>query len=180
VIATDVVATPWAERVVDATALPFEDASVGNIVMVDVFHHLAAPQDFLREASRVLMSGGRVVMLEPWTSPLGYLFYKHVHHEDADRSVDPAAPFEDGKDPMDGNAALPELYFGTADRPCPQTRLRLVEVQKLPAISWLLSGGFQPVSLLPNALWPIAKALDSVAKPLARLVSLRALIVLER
>src|SRR5206468_3948345 len=46
VLATDVEATPWAERVVDASALPFADGSVANLVLVDVYHHLVVPAAF--------------------------------------------------------------------------------------------------------------------------------------
>lgn len=179
IIATDVVATPWADRVVDATALPFADAGVGNIVAIDVFHHLAAPADFLREARRVLAPGGRIVMLEPWTSLTGFLFYRHIHHEDADRSVDPVHPFAAGKDPMDGNAALPELYFGGRTPRLPDD-LRLIELQRLPAWTWLASGGFQPASLLPHWLYPAAAWCERLVAPLTRWADLRALIVIER
>ncbi len=112
VIATDIEPTPWIDRVADATDLPFDDASVGNVVAIDVFHHLPKPMMFLGEAARVLKPGGRVVLLEPWTSLAGAAFYRHVHHESADATVDPLDPFGDAKDPMDGNVALPRLYFG--------------------------------------------------------------------
>ena len=58
-IRTDVQPTPWAEAVVDAEHLPYAEASVANLVLVDVFHHLARPARFLDEASRVLAPGGR-------------------------------------------------------------------------------------------------------------------------
>jgi len=57
-LATDVEPTPWAERVVDAEELPFEDVSVANIVLIDVFHHLARPRRFLDAAARVLAPAG--------------------------------------------------------------------------------------------------------------------------
>ena len=66
VVPTDVEPTRWAEEVVDATRLPYADASVANLVLVDVFHHLPRPADFLDEARRALRSGGRVVLLEPY------------------------------------------------------------------------------------------------------------------
>ena len=81
IIATDIAPTPWNDAVVHACALPYTDESVGNLVMIDVFHHLADPYRFLEEASRVLKVGGRVIMLEPWTSPVGYLFYRYIHHD---------------------------------------------------------------------------------------------------
>jgi SAM-dependent methyltransferase len=64
-VATDIQPTPWADAVVDAGELPYEDGSVANLVLIDVFHHLARPARFLDEAVRVLAPAGRVVLLEP-------------------------------------------------------------------------------------------------------------------
>jgi len=183
-IATDVERTPWVDLVADATRLPFCPGSIGNFVMIDVFHHIARPAAFLDRAARALSLGGRIVMLEPWTSPLGYWFYRHVHHEDADRRVNPLAPFWDDKVAFDGNAAIPELYFKTPSRlpglvEDPEL-LRVRSVKLLPSVSWLVTGGFRPYALLPNAALPAARALDWCLKPLAPLMALRALIVLER
>lgn len=183
-IATDLEPSPWVDQVADGCDLPFDSASVGNLVLVDVFHHFLRPEAFLKEASRVLKDGGRVVMLEPWTSLLGYHFYRHVHHERADRNVDPVRPFAGFKDAFDGNAALPALYFSTPGTGLPrghlEGRLHLVAVDRLPAIGWLLSGGFKPYGLLPQRLLPLAYAADRVLTHFGRLVSLRALITLQR
>jgi len=183
-IATDVESTPWIDLVVDACELPFADESVGNIVMLDVFHHIARPAKFLEEAARVLKLGGRIIMLEPWTSPLGYLFYRYIHHEGADRRVNPLAPFRDKKAAFDGNAAVPRLYFDCRERFGPlvghDDRLRISSVRLLPAMSWLLSGGFRPYGLLPAPLLPLARGIDRLLLPIARLFALRALIVVER
>ena len=54
---TDVEPTSWTDEVVDALALPYEDASLANLVLVDVFHHLPRPAAFLDEATRVLAPG---------------------------------------------------------------------------------------------------------------------------
>ena len=70
VIATDVVETPWTDQVVDASSLTYGDAELSNLVMVDVLHHLSEPIRFLNEARRVLAPGGRVVMVEPYCSPV--------------------------------------------------------------------------------------------------------------
>lgn len=184
IVSTDVVKLPWTDRVVDACDLPFEEGSVGNIVMIDVFHHLASPHRFLTEAERVLCDGGRVVLLEPWTSPLGYRFYRYIHHEGADRCVDPDRPFPPDKAPLDGNAALPELFFkparsGRATYHLPHD-LRVRTVQRIPAIDWLLTGGFQEPTPLPARFGAVADALESAARVVSPLIALRALVVIER
>lgn len=182
-VATDVAPTPWADRVVDGCALPFPAASIGNLVLIDVFHHLARPLDFLQHARRVLQPGGRVVLLEPWTSLTGYRFYRYIHHEVADRTVDPRQPFSSDKDAFEGNGALPQLYFNPSQmngRPQLPHGLSYRSLRLLPAVDWLLSGGFRRVGLLPGFLAPLGDALERAARPLARWSALRALIVLER
>lgn len=184
IIATDLEDTPWSDKQADCCDLPFENDSVGNIVMVDVFHHIANPFTFLHEASRVLKKKGRVVMLEPWASTLGYHFYKHIHHEEADWNVNLNQPFDQDKDAFDGNAVLPTMFFTSKDHTPPpghlEGLLHVHQVERLPAISWLLTGGFQPYRLLPNWLLPATQLTDRLIKPLAGLIALRAIIVLEK
>jgi SAM-dependent methyltransferase len=62
-----------ARVVSDGTRLPFRDGHFGLCVMRWVVEHLADPQATFREVSRVLRSGGRVIIL---TSNL--LFYGYV------------------------------------------------------------------------------------------------------
>ena len=59
----------------DADLLPFRPESVGAIVMVDAFHHLARPLDFLAEAARALTPGGRIAMVEPWITLPSWILY---------------------------------------------------------------------------------------------------------
>ena len=183
-IATDLEETPWTDRTADCCNLPFGDRSIGNLVMIDVFHHLADPRAFLEEAARVLLPGGRVVMLEPWTSVLGYQFYRRVHQEVAERQVDTDHPFPNGKEAFQGNPALPELFFQPDGVNPPRGelkgRLEVREVRRLPALSWLFTGGFSPYCLLPEPLLCLADMADRLADPLAGLCALRALITLQR
>ena len=112
VIATDIVETPWVDRTADAERLPFADGELANIVMVDVMHHLPDPAAALAEAARALVPGGRVVMVEPYCSPVSGLFYRHLHHEGADPNVDLTGPgAQSSDDPFDANNALPTLLF---------------------------------------------------------------------
>jgi len=53
-ISTDLFANPWLDLACDGYDLPFKDGSLSHLVLFDVFHHLRAPNAFLREARRVL------------------------------------------------------------------------------------------------------------------------------
>ena len=182
VIATDVTANPYADCILDAAVLPFAAGSLGSIVMIDVFHHLPEPERFLREAERVLRPGGRIVLVEPWIGVAGRLFWTYLHHEDCDPSVPPEAPWRGpSKDPMQGNAALPYLYFGAgghAERL--GLALRVTERQAFAGLPWLLSGGFQPFSLFPAALGGAVERVDRLLSRLPRWTATRCLITLER
>ena len=89
---TDLVRAPWHDREVSAEALPFADGSVGALVLFDVLHHLPSPRRFFDGGgARAARRAGRIVMCEPYISPLSYPVYKFLHEEPLDLSVDPLA-----------------------------------------------------------------------------------------
>ena len=184
VIATDVTPTRWTNLACDASRLSFATDSVGNLVMIDVFHHLAGPRAFLAEAARVLKPGGRTVMLEPWTSWLGYRFYRYIHHESADYDADPDHPFGPNKHPFEGNAAMPRMHFGP-DREGSRRLLRelglaIVSVQPVPALGAILTGGFRPYGFTRGWMVPALQGIDTFLQPLSRWLGLRAFVVMEK
>lgn len=179
-VATDVEETPWSDAVVDAENLPYADASVGNLVLIDVFHHVGDPVRLLDEARRVLRPGGRLVILDPYCSPLSTALYRRFHRERTDLS---ASPFETVEaDPMASNQARATLVFfrhvEELRRRWPE--LELVERRRLAVLLYPLSGGFTKRPSLPRLLWPVAEAVERVLAPLAPLLAFRCLVVLER
>jgi SAM-dependent methyltransferase len=180
-VTSDVEQTPWADLVVDATRLPFEDGELANIVMLDVYHHLAQPGEFLDEAVRALGPGGRVVMLEPHVSPLSGLAYR-FHHERLELDGDGFAG-SDSPDPMDANLAQTTLAFfkqrDEYERRWPE--LPVVDGQLLSFVVYPLSGGFTKRPLLPAALYRPLNAVERALTPvLGRVAAFRSLVVLER
>jgi len=183
-ITTDIVMAPWLNAVCDAQALPFADASFANIVMIDVLHHIARPARFLAEAERVLVPGGRVILVEPGITPLSGLFYRLFHEEPVDMSQDPLDPSPPpAKDPFEGNQGLPTRLFGrdwqrlTTAMPHLHLRQRIW----LSLFAYPLSGGFQKWSLMPSALTPALLALERVVLPaLGPLMAFRLFAVIEK
>lgn len=181
---SDVVKAAWHDREISASALPFDDASVGALVLFDVLHHLPSPADFFREATRVLRRGGRVVMCEPHMSLLSYPVYKFLHEE-------PVRMFADAlgtetrvdKDPFDANQAIPTVLFGR-QLPAFQQRfpaLRLVEHQFLAGLSYPASGGFSRQPLLPGPLWSSLYRFEQlVPSRVWRFLGFRTIVVLEK
>lgn len=182
-IATDVADTPWSDEVVDAEALPYDDGCVANLVMLDVLHHLRHPSRFLAEAERVLRPGGRVVVCEPYCSPVSTVAYKALHHEPIDLDTDPLGDqAQSSERPFDSNQALPTLLFWRhADRLAARhPALVLTRRRRLALLLYPLSGGFSRPTLVPRVLWRPLAAVERLLSPLAPLLAFRCLVTLER
>lgn len=184
IVTTDVEPTRWSELVVDAEGLPFEDGALANLVLVDVYHHLARPARFFDEAVRVLAPGGRVVILDPHCSPLSRVAYSRLHHERMDLGADPFADDEVvATAPLESNIARATLAFFRAQAVYAERwpELPQVERQRLSVLAYLLSGGFTMTRLVPRPLEAPLVALERlVERPLAPLAGFRCLVVLER
>jgi SAM-dependent methyltransferase len=183
IAATDVVPTPWADEVVDAQALPYEDSTVSNLVLIDVFHHLGRPARFLDEARRVLAPGGRVLILDPYCSPVSTWAYRRFHHEQTDLR---APAFGDDESiaaaPLASNQARTTLVF-FRERSAFEERwpeLELVETRRFALVLYPLSGGFSKRQLVPAVLQRPFAALERLLAPAAPLAAFRCLVVLER
>lgn len=167
----------------DVHALPFAAGSLAAVVGIDVLHHLARPGTALSEIDRCLAPGGRLVLIEPWAGLLGWVFYRHVHHEDCAVVADPfGAAFPPGKSAMDGNAWLPRAVLW--DRPAERNRcapaLRSVSVVRFGGLSYLLTGGFQPWGAPAGLTRGLAAAERLLPDRLRGLVCVRGLFVFEK
>lgn len=154
-VSTDILPAPWLDVVCDAQRLPFASGQFANIVMIDVVHHIENPLFFFKEANRVLRSGGRLIFCEPAITPLSRWFYRLLHPEPVDMSVDPlkVGTVSANKNPYDSNQAIPTLLVGryrdAIAREIPE--LTLISLDWFAFLAYPLSGGFRPWSLLPAA-----------------------------
>lgn len=182
-VATDVARSEWADEVADAENLPYGDASVANLVLVDVLHHIPHPSRFLEEAARVLRPGGRLVMVEPYCSPVSAFLYKRFHHERTDLDVDPlgGAPLSSDA-PFDSNQALATLVFWRdLDRfRALHPELLVRRRERFAFIAYPLSGGFTKRPLLANVLARPVAALERALQFVAPVLAFRCLLVVER
>ncbi len=185
VIATDIQFAPWLDAVADAQQLPFAPASIGNIVMIDVLHHLEFPAVFFREAVRVLRPGGRVVMVEPAITWGSTLAYRLLHNEPVRMSADSlgdGAP-DPSRDPYDANQAVPTL-LATRDhdrfhRLFPD--LRIVRVEWFSFASYVLSGGFRSWSLVSEKFAQrLLEVERSIERALGRLGAFRVMLIIDK
>ena len=182
-VATDVVATPWADAVVDAQQLPFEEASVANLVLIDVLHHLPRPERFFAEADRALRPGGRMVFVEPYCAPLSMPMYRLFHFERTDLTVDPFSEEpQSGRDPFDSNQALPTLIFWRhlAEFRARHPGLEVVARERFALVAYPLSGGFTGRQLVPYRFLGALLFAERLLRPLAPLAAFRCLVAIEK
>ena len=62
IITSDIIELPWINYCFPTEKIPFKKNSFNNIVLIDVFHHLKNPINFLREAYRVLKKNSRIII----------------------------------------------------------------------------------------------------------------------
>jgi SAM-dependent methyltransferase len=139
------------DAILDAAFMPFENHTVASVVMTDVFHHLPNPKIFLREVTRILPVGGKLVMIEPWVSDWSRFIYPRFHHE-------PFVPQMNGWEfpsggPLSGsNQALPWIVFerdrDVFEKEFPE--LRIIRIQPMLPFRYLLSGGVSLRSFMPG------------------------------
>jgi SAM-dependent methyltransferase len=182
-ITSDLVFEPWLDAVMDAHAIPFKEESLDNIVLFDVLHHLAAPAFFFREVQRVLRTGGRAVMMEPYVSWLSFPVYRFLHAEGMTWDKDPFLdrPLE-RKEPFEGNQAVPTLIFQRQKEKFSKTfpRLRIIRQEPMDIFLYPLSGGFHNPNFCPRFLWRPLEILERVLRPFNRFLAFRLFVVLEK
>jgi SAM-dependent methyltransferase len=158
---TDVLLYPGLDGVVDATHLPFEDASLRFIGMLDVFHHIPDVGAFLAEAERCLRPGGRIFIVDQYPGWLSEPLYRYVHTEPY-RPEAPRWRF-DTTGPLSGaNGALAWIVFRRDLRVFESRfpRLRLEMYRPHSPLRYWISGGLKAWTLVPGTAFPLATSVD--------------------
>jgi SAM-dependent methyltransferase len=179
VITTDLFPNPWLDMVCDAYNLPFPDASLSHLVLFDVFHHLQAPNAFLREARRALVPGGRIILFEPYISWFSFPVYGLLHHE----PVSWKKPIEQSSSPprndyyaAQGNAT--RLFFRNEMPGWPQG-WTLISKEPFSCFHYLLSGGYSKPAVYPHRALKMVQKIDQVLSRWPAIFGGRCLVGLE-
>ncbi len=184
VISTDLVRLPWLNAVLDGQAMPFQPESVGNLVLIDVLHHIEQAGRFFDEAVRVLKPGGRIVILDPYVSWLSWPVYALVHPEPMDLRAAPLRVRAANPDrrPFDANQATATILFEQAAEEFDERypTMRRIFQRKLAFFAYALSGGFEHPSLIPHFLVKPLLAVERKLRWMGRLLAFRILVVIEK
>jgi SAM-dependent methyltransferase len=160
-VTSECVPAPGVDRVVDACRIAeaFEPDSLDAVVAFDVFHHLPDAAGFLRGCRTVLRPGGRLVLVEPWYTPVGRYFHMVLHHEPYIDAPDDWRVVGEGRMAA-ANTRLPTSVFRDSDARWPSEFPGLQIVERRPFHKWLylLSGGLRFNTRLPAsaAHWLVA------------------------
>lgn len=183
-VASDIVRTSFVERVVSAYEIPTESWS--NIIAMDVLHHLQEPLRFFESAAAGLVSGGRVILVEPAGTIGGRLFYRLIHHEPCQPDkVQPPFRFPAEVDGSFANMGMAHALFGRhralINAHLQGWGLRLVSITYRDLLAYPATGGFSKSALLPA---PILRAIlgaeGLLPQSVLRLFALRMIVVLEK
>lgn len=182
-VTSDVVPMQGVKLVLDARRLPFGDATVRAIAMINVFHHISQPRAFLAEAARIVAPGGAVIMLEPWLSRWSRLVYGRLH----DEPFEPKAEeweFAGGGRLTSANGALPWIVFqrdrARFEREFPEWRIDAVDLSVGGPFRYLLSGGVSLIALTPAGSFDMWRRVEGALSPFMSSWAMFALIRLAR
>ncbi len=179
-VSTDLFSNPWLDAVCDGYELPFVNGSLSHLILFDVFHHLRAPNAFLREARRALTREGRLILFEPYLSWSSLPVYVLFHHEPvawrATIDFTEALPRPRDYYAAQGNAT--RLFFRRERRGWP-SGWSLIHAEAFAGFSYLFSGGFSRSALYPARWLPRLERLDRALARWPRLFGARCLVGLQ-
>jgi SAM-dependent methyltransferase len=179
-ICTDLFPNSWLDLVCDGYELPFQSASIGHIILFDVFHHLERPVAFFKEARRALAQNGKLILFEPYVSLASWPVYGLLHHEPVGwgNSIDGShqKPANRAYYAAQGNAT--RMFFSSA-APIQVNGWKIASKEAFSSFAYLLGGGFSKPGFYPRATLPLIERMDRLFTMVPRLFGARCLVVMQ-
>jgi len=178
ILVSDVLTLSNLNFILSAEKLPFKSESLSGIFLIDVFHHIPKPAEFLREAQRCLKENGKVIMIEPDNTAWSRFIYVNFHRE----------PFNilggweiSYGGPLSGsNMALPWIFF-ERDKNRFLEEFPLLKIEQIfhhTPLQYLLSGGFSIKCLVPSWSYKFFRVLDKYLNLISNQLSMFQTIIL--
>jgi SAM-dependent methyltransferase len=167
--------------ILDGQQLPFKNASLRAIVMIDVFHHIPDVKSFLTDASRSIKPGGAVIMIEPWVTKWSRFVYTYLHHEPFDPKIKKWM-LPKGRPLSNANSALPWIVF-ERDREKFQDEFpkwQKMSVKLHSPFCYLVSGGVSYRSFMPGRFYRVFRQFEDLLRPFFSSLAMFATIRLHR
>lgn len=179
-ITTDVVKTDDIDLKAFAEKLPFDNRSVGSILMLNVFHHIKDPTKALFEFDRILKTNGRIVMIEPANTAWSRFIYKYFHNETFD--TESIWKTKGNGRMSDANGAIPWIVF-IRDKKIFQKRFPSLIIKKIrihTPFAYLISGGVSKFQPFNNFDYKKFRRFESYFKNINNLIGMFMTIVVEK
>jgi SAM-dependent methyltransferase len=180
-ITSEIFPCPGVRLVLNGQYLPFRDAALRAVVMVDVLHHIPQPRRLLAEAARCVRPGGVFAAIEPWATPWSRWIHRRLHYErfDAeapDWEIPPRGPLSGA------NGAMPWIIFHRDRRKFESEfpQWRIASIKPTMPVRYILSGGVRLRALMPGFTFGFWRAMESIVDPWHDMLAMFAQIVLQR
>lgn len=162
-IRSDIIRYPNLDFVLNATRLPFANQTIRMIAMLNVFHHVADVEKFLAEATRCLIVGGRVMIVDPHVGLISSPILTYGHSEPFDPSTS-NWDFNSLGPLSSANNALSWIVFQRDLERFKKTFpfLKLVRYEPHTPLLYWLAGGLKNWSLVNKSLLPLVNLIDSL------------------
>jgi SAM-dependent methyltransferase len=167
---------------VDAHNLPFSDGEFDGCFAFDAIHHMSNPYRVIDELIRVTKVTGKIVIVEPFVSPVSYLAYKLFHNEDVsiylnpEKLVDVVSEFANS-----GNQTIMQALLKSRHllEKFESDRIRLLLKYRFAPLSFYLTGGINNPKPFPRELMrSILKFERSIPQKIQALIASRQIVVM--
>lgn len=178
---TDIYPNPWIDNIENAYELTYQDGSVSNLILFDVFHHLEFPGNALDEFHRVLNKNGRLLIFEPSMSLVG-LFIYGIHQESLGlfnkiNWYDENA-IEKGKRYYAAQANSTRIFNNPRRYENLLHNWKIEKRIRISSFSYFASGGYSKAQVIRTSWLPVLTKVDNLLNNFPLIFAARELIVL--
>jgi len=153
------------------------------LILFDVWHHLQYPGEALREFSRVLAPGGKVLIFEPAMGVLGKSILGRFHHEplglEHEIQWDAPVGFCRGNPQYYAAQGNASRIFGSSEFSGKLEGWQIAEIRYYSGLAYLGTGGFRGPQTYPPSFFAFFNLIDKVISRFPQLAS-RMLVLLEK